>query len=141
MHAWYECHYLIGAGTKAGLLAELWASRTVLLQSSSDSLDGVRGLYCRIEVLPKNSIMYFCCKGRGVLLNTEGAFRISIAFYDTTWSWHLELEISVVWHRIESSKCGSYEQCLITVAKGYDIEDQLFASEVVRGSEHHLQCD
>ena len=76
-----------------------------------------------------------------MLLGTEGAFRVSIDCYDTAWSGHLELEISVVWHRIESSECGSSEQCVIATAEGDDTEDQLFASEVVRGSEHHLQCD
>ena len=68
---------------KAVLLAELWTSRMVLLQSSADLLDGVRGLYCRIEVLPKKAILYFCCMGRGVLLSTEGALRVSINCYNT----------------------------------------------------------
>ena len=76
-----------------------------------------------------------------MLLGTEGAFRVSIDCYDTAWSGHLELEISVVWHHIESSECGSSEQCVIATSEGDDIEDQLFASEVVRGSEDHLQCD
>ena len=78
MYARHNCHRLIGTGTEAGLLVKLWTSWTVLLQSSSDSLDGVRELYCRIEVLPKKAALYFCCKGGGVLLSTEGAFRVSI---------------------------------------------------------------
>ena len=123
------------------MLVKLWTSWTVLLQSSSDSLDGVRELYCRIEVLPKKATLYFCCKGRGVLLSTEGAFRISIDRYDTAWSGHLELEVGVVRHRIESSECGSSEQCMIATAEGDDVEDQLFALEVVRRSEDDLQCD
>ena len=73
-----------------------------------------------------------------MLLGTKGVFRVSIDCYDAAWSGHLELEISIVWHRIESSKCGSSEQCVIAAAKGDDIEDQLFASEVVRGSEDNL---
>ena len=105
------------------MLVKLWMSWTVLLQSCSDSLDGVRELYCRIEVLPKKVALYFCCKGNGVLLSREGAFRTSIDRYDTTWTGHLELEISVVWHCIESSECGSSEQCVIAAAKGDDIED------------------
>ena len=36
---------------------------------------------------------------------------------------HLELEISVMWYRIESSECGSSEQCVIATAEGDDIED------------------
>ena len=71
----------------------------------------------------------------------EGAFRISIDYYDATWTGHLELEISIVWHSVESSKRGSSEQCVIAAAEGDDIEDQLFVSEVVRGSEDNFQCD
>ena len=81
----------------------------VLLQISADPLNGVRGLYCRIEVLPKKAILYFCCKGRSVLLGTEGALRVSIDCYNTAWPGHLELEVSIVRHRIESRKCGSSE--------------------------------
>ena len=67
--------------------------------------------------------MYFCRKGRSVLFCTEGAFRISIDCYEAAWTGHLELEISIVWHRVESSKCGSSKQCVIAVAKGDNIED------------------
>ena len=58
-----------------------------------------------------------------MLFYTEGAFRISIDCYDAAWTGHLELGISIVWHRIESSKCGPSEQCVITAAKGDDVED------------------
>ena len=119
----HEFHFFIGAGTKAGLLAELWTSRTVLLQSSSDLLDGVWGLYCRIEVLPEKAILYFCCEGHGVLLSTEGALRISIDCYNTARYGHLELKVCIVWHRIEYSECGLSEQCVITTAEGDEIKD------------------
>ena len=76
-----------------------------------------------------------------MLLGTEGARRVSIDCYDTAWSGHLELEISIVWHRVESSKRSLSEQCMIAAAEGDDIEDQLFVSEVVRGSEDNFQCD
>ena len=76
-----------------------------------------------------------------MLLGMEGALRVSIDCYDAAWSGHLELEISVVRYRIESSKCGSSKQCVIVTAEGDNIEDQLFASEVLRGSEDNLQCD
>ena len=76
-----------------------------------------------------------------MLLGTEGTLCVSIDCYDTAWSRHLKLEISVVWHPIESSECDSTEQCLIATAEGDDIEDQLLASEVVRRSKDHLQCD
>ena len=39
-----------------------------------------------------------------MLLCSEGAFRIAIDCYDAAWTGHLELEISIVWHCIESSK-------------------------------------
>ena len=113
----------MGARTKAVLLAELWTSRTVLLQSSADLLNAVRGLYYRIEVFPKEAILYFCCKGRGVLLSTEGALRISFDRYYTAWSGNLALEVSVVQHRIESSECGSSKQCMVTTVERDDIED------------------
>ena len=105
------------------MLAELRTSQTVLLQSSSDSIDGVRGLYCQIEVLPKKAILYFCCKGRGVLLSMEGALHISIDCYNTARFEHLELKVGIVRHRVETSKCGSSEQCVITTAEGDDVED------------------
>ena len=76
-----------------------------------------------------------------MLLGTEGAFHVSIDCYETAWSGHLEFEISIVWHRIESSKCSSSEQCVIATVEGDDVEDQVFASEVVRRSEDDFQCD
>ena len=76
-----------------------------------------------------------------MLLGMEGAFRVSIDYYDTAWSGHLEFEISIVWHRIESSKCSSSKQCVIATTEGDDVEDQFFGSEVVRGSEDNFQCD
>ena len=58
-----------------------------------------------------------------MLLGMEGAFRISIDCYDAAWIGHLELEISIVWHYVESSKHGSSEQCVIATSEGDDIED------------------
>jgi len=101
MYARHDFHRLIWTGMEAGLLVELWMSWTVLLQSSSDLLNGVWGLYCRIEVLPKKATLYFCCKGRGVFISTEGALCISIDCYNTARSGHLELEVSIVRYRIE----------------------------------------
>ena len=76
-----------------------------------------------------------------MFLGTQAVLLVSIDGHDTAWSGHLELEISIVWHRIKSSECGSSEQCVIATAEGDDVEDQLFALEVVRGSEDDLQCD
>ena len=61
MYAWHECHYLIGTETEAGLLVELLTSRALLLQSSLDPLNGVRGLGSRIKVLLEKAALYFCC--------------------------------------------------------------------------------
>ena len=76
-----------------------------------------------------------------MFFSTEGALHVSIDCYDPAWSGHLELEISIVWHRIKSSECGSSEQCVIATVEGDDVEDQVFASEVVRRTEDDLQCD
>ena len=58
-----------------------------------------------------------------MILGAEGAFRVSIDCYDAAWFGHLELEISVGWHRVESSECGSSEQCVVATVKGDHIED------------------
>ena len=123
MYAQHKFHRLTGTRMEAEMLGELWTGRTILFQSTLDSLDCVRGLYCRIEGLSKEAALHFCCKGRSVLLRTEGALYISIDCYNTTRSGHLELEVGIVWHRIESSECGSFEQCMITITEGDDIED------------------
>ena len=141
MYARYVRRLLVGTEAETDLLVELLTSWTVMLQSSPDSFDSVRELGHRIEVLLDKAALYLCCQDRGVLLGTEGAFRVSIDCYDAAWTVHLELEISIVWYRVESCKRGSSEQCVVATAEGDDIEDQLFASEVVRGSEDNFQCD
>ena len=141
MYMRYVCRHLVGAETELELLIELLTSWTVLPQSSPDLFDSVREHGHRIKVLLVKAALYLCCQGSGMLLGTEGALRVSIDCYDTAWSGHLEFEISIVWHRIESSKCSSSEQCVIATAEGDDIEDQVFASEVVQGSEDDFQCD
>ena len=103
MYAGHGFCRFTGIGTGAELLGEL---RTILLQSTSDSFSGVLGLYCRIGDLPKKAALYFCYEGCRVLLCTEGALCVSIDCYNPTRSGHLELEIGVVWHRIESSEYG-----------------------------------
>ena len=74
-------------------------------------------------VLLEKAALYPCCQGGGVLFCTEGAFRVSIDCYDAAWTGHLELEISIVWRRVESSERGSSEQCVVAAAEGDDIED------------------
>ena len=86
------------------MLIKLWTSWTVLLQSSTDSLDSVRELGRRIKVLPEEAALYFYRKGCSMLFSMERAVHISVDCYDTTGSGHLQLEIGIMWHRIESSK-------------------------------------
>ena len=67
--------------------------------------------------------MYFRREGRSVLLRVERAVCVSIYCYNPARSCHLELEVCIVWYRIESSKCGSSEQCVVTTTERDDIED------------------
>ena len=57
-----------------------------------------------------------------MLLCSEGAFNVAIDCYDAAWTGHIELEISIVWHCVKSSKHGSSEQCVIAAVEGADIE-------------------
>ena len=75
-----------------------------------------------------------------MLFCSKGVVHISVDSDDPAWSRHLELEICIVWHRIESCECGPPEQCVVATAERDDVEDQLFAPEVVWGSEDHFQC-
>ena len=67
--------------------------------------------------------MYFGRKGHSVFLCTERAVHIPVDCYDPVRAWHLELELCIVWYRIESSKCGSSEQGMVTTSERDDIED------------------
>ena len=105
MYAWHECR-LDGAGAEARMLIELLACPTILLQGAPDSLDGVRGCRFQIGCLSKEASLYFYRKGRNVLFCREGAICVSIDCYNPARSGHFELDIGVMWHRIESIKCG-----------------------------------
>ena len=107
MYVWYVCRHLVGTEKEVELLIELLTSWTVVLWGSPDSFDGVLGLGRRCNSWLDKATLYFHCQGRGVLLCTEGAFHVSIDCYNTTWSGHLEFEISIVWHHIESRKCSA----------------------------------
>ena len=67
--------------------------------------------------------MRFRCEGRSVLLRSERELYVSINFKDPLRSWHLELEVCIMRYRIESRKCGSPEQCMITTAERDYIKD------------------
>ena len=107
MYARYVRRSAVGTEMEAELLVRLLTSRTFMLRSNPDSFDSVRRLGRPIDVLLDKAALYFRCQGRGVLLGTNGAFRVSIDCYDTARSGNLEFEISIVWHRIESGKCSS----------------------------------
>ena len=59
MYARHECHHLIGAEMEAGLLVELLTSWIVMMQSSPDSFNSVRGLGHRIDVLLDKAVYGF----------------------------------------------------------------------------------
>ena len=82
MYARYVCRHLVRTETEVKLLIELLTSWTVLPQSSLDSFDSVQEYGHRIKVLLMKAALYLCCQGSGVLLGTEGAFRVSIDCYD-----------------------------------------------------------
>ena len=58
-----------------------------------------------------------------MLFCMDGVFCISVYCYDTAWTGHLDLEVSIVWYIVESGKRGSSEQCVIAVAEGDNVED------------------
>ena len=67
--------------------------------------------------------MYFRREGCHMFFCTERAVHASVDYYDPARSWHLELEVCIVWYRIESSECGLSEQCVVTTTERDDIED------------------
>ena len=75
-----------------------------------------------------------------MLFCTKRAVHVSVDCYDPARSWHLELEVCIVWYCIESSECGSCKQCMITTTERDDIKDLRLASEVIRRSEDHFLC-
>ena len=103
MYARRKFRHLAGTRTEAELLGKLWTCHTILLQGAPDSLDSVRGFYRRIGGLPNKAALRFCCEGRSVLLRAERALCVSINCYNPAKSWHFELEVCIMWYRIESA--------------------------------------
>ena len=58
-----------------------------------------------------------------MLLCSERAFGVFVYRDESARSWHLELEIYVVRHRIEFGKCGSSKQGVIATAEWDYVED------------------
>ena len=114
---------MAGTGVGASLLRELRSRQVVYLPIAPSALEGVRVLKCQIGGLTKKVALCFYCEGRSVLLRTERALYVSINCYNPARSWHFELEVCVMRYRIESSKCGSSEQCMIDAAEGDDVEN------------------
>ena len=67
--------------------------------------------------------MYFRHEGCSMLLCSERALCVSIDCDDPQRSWHLELKVCIMRYRIESSKCGSSEQCVVTTVERDYVED------------------
>ena len=58
-----------------------------------------------------------------MLLRSERAFGVPIDRDGASRSWHLELEVGIMQHRIELGKCGSLEKCVIATAERDYVED------------------
>ena len=67
--------------------------------------------------------MYLRCESRRMLLRTEGAFGVSVDRNYSLRAWHLELEVCIVWYRVEFCECGSPEQCVIATTERDYVED------------------
>ena len=113
MYARHKFCRLTGTRMEAELLVELLMCLTILLQSIPDSLDGVRDCHRRVGGLPKKAALYFCREGCSMFFCTERAVHVSVDCYDPVCAWHLELKVCIVWYRVESGECGSFEQCMI----------------------------
>ena len=78
MYAKHWCRIFARAGVGAALLRLLGTCQAVLLWVTPGALDGVRTFNGRTGELPREAALYFRCKGRRVLLRSEGAFGVSI---------------------------------------------------------------
>ena len=58
-----------------------------------------------------------------MFFRTKRVVHISIDCNDPARAWHLELEVCIVWYRIESSECGSSEQCVVTTTEWDYVKD------------------
>ena len=140
MYTRYWFRYVAKAGVGAALLRLLRACQAVLLRITPGALGSVWLFNGRTGELPEKATLYLHYESRRMLLHTERVFGVSVNRNYFSRAWHLELEICVVRHRIEPCECGSSEQGVIATAKRDYIEDELFASEIVRGSEDHVKC-
>ena len=118
---WYRIFARAGVG--AALLRLLGTCQAVLLQVTLGALDGVWTFNGRTGELPGEAALYFRCKGRRVLLRSEGAFGVSIDRNYSSRAWHLELKVCVVRDRIELGECSSPEQCMVATAERDYVKD------------------
>ena len=94
-----------------------------LVVGYSGALDGVQSFSGRTGELPGEAALNFRCKGRRVLLHSEGAFGVSIDRNYSSRAWHIKRKVCVMRYRIELSECGSPEQCVIAAAERDYVED------------------
>ena len=123
MYARYWFRYVAKAGVGAALVRLLRVCQAVLLWVTPGALGSVWLFNGRTGELSEKATLYLRCESRHMLLRTEGAFGVSVDRNYSSRAWHLELEICVVWHRIELCECGSSEQGVIATAKRDYIED------------------
>ena len=89
-----ECSYV--REVLASPFCEGWgwgriATPALIMPGGPGALDGVRSFSGRTGELPGEAALNFRCKGRRVLLRSEGAFCIPIDRDYSTRAWHLEL--------------------------------------------------
>ena len=123
MYARHWSRYVARAGVGAALLRLLRVCHAGLMWVTPGALGNVWLFNGRTGGLPEKATLYLRCESRRMFLHTEGAFGVSVDRNYSSRAWHLELEICVVWHRIELCECGSSEQDVIATAKRDYIEN------------------
>ena len=78
MYVKYWCRLFARVVVGAALLRLLGSCQAVLLPITPGALDSVRSFSGRTGELPGEAALNFRCKGRRVLLRSEGAFGVSI---------------------------------------------------------------
>ena len=58
-----------------------------------------------------------------MFLHSERTFSVSVDRDDSSRAWHLELEVCVVWHRVELCERGTSEQSMLAAAERDYVED------------------
>ena len=140
MYARYISRNLMGQSAEAELLIEVRVRRVITVMRGLDSFRDVVGFNVRRIIWLDKAAIHLGCKGHGVFFSMEGVLHISVDYNNAMWLGHIKLQISIVQDCIKAGESSSSEKCVITTAKGDDVEDQFFTLEVVWGAEYYLQC-